>query len=194
MQDTGGPIHFLNLEYWFREIYDLFFGGGSVSLTEFGALLARVWAIVTILGIAIAILCLGLIAYCVVRLFELRQEEEEFYGPLPEIAKDEAENPRWRHIESLMLSDRQSDWREAIIEADILLEDILRRQGHTGAGVGEMLKQANTSNFVTLDNAWEAHKVRNDIAHRGSEMELSETNARRAIAKYESVFREFQAI
>jgi hypothetical protein len=191
---NSGPVQFLNLEYWFRQLYYLFFGGHNVSLTGLQAFFAHVWALVALIGTAIAIISLAVIAYCVVRLFELRHEEEATLGPVPELAKDEGENPRWMHIQSLMAGDQPSQWREAIIEADILLEDILRRQGHTGAGVGEMLKQANTANFVTLDNAWEAHKVRNDIAHRGSELELSETNARRAIAKYETVFREFQAI
>jgi hypothetical protein len=36
--------------------------------------------------------------------------------------------------------------------------------------------------------------VRNQIAHEGSSFDLSETLARRTLARFESVFREFELI
>ena len=129
------------------------------------------------------------------RLFELRRREEKYYSTL--IAAPPAEgdtNPRWKHIESLMQGTRASEWREAITEADIMLDDMLMREGYTGSGVGEKLKGAVRANFHTLDEAWEAHKVRNQIAHEGSTFNLSESLAQRTIARYEAVFREFDAL
>jgi hypothetical protein len=70
----------------------------------------------------------------------------------------------------------------------------LTRQGYIGDGVGEKLKSIEPSEFGTLADAWEAHKVRNQIAHEGSAFNLSESLAHRTIARYESVFREFKAI
>ena len=86
-------------------------------------------------------------------------------------------HPRWEHIQSLLEGNTPSEWREAIIEADIMLDDVLAKRGYEGDGVGEKLKSANKESFGTLQNAWEAHKVRNLIAHQGSSFDLSESIA-----------------
>lgn len=103
-------------------------------------------------------------------------------------------DPRWleimRHIESY----NPSDWRVAILEADILLFDMLSQMGYTGTSIGEMLKQVEPQNFLTLDDAWKAHKIRNTIAHEGSSYELSREEAERAIRLYQNVFNEFYFI
>lgn len=184
-------VNFLNLEYWFRLIYSLTFGIQNSTSAGFASFLSNAWVTVTVVGSVVAVASLVVITFCLMRLFELRKKEEEALGPTLEIAPDGGENPRWKHIQSLMDSSNPSQWREAILEADIMLEDMLKEQRYTGAGVGEMLKQVERSDFDTLDAAWEAHKVRNDIAHRGSTSELTEQLARRTIARYESVFREF---
>jgi len=185
-----------NVEYFFRLLYDLLFGGhGGAGFSGLAALAAKIWLWIIAVGYALSVIGLVVIVYCLVRLFELREHEEHAYGELvlaPESAG--GENPRWTHIESLMAGDSPSQWREAILEADIMLDDMLSRQGYSGEGVGEKLKQVEASDFATLQEAWEAHRVRNEIAHSGSRFDLSETLARRTIARYEAVFREFHAI
>ena len=47
---------------------------------------------------------------------------------------------------------------------------------------------------MSLQDAWEAHKIRNDIAHQGSAFALTGNIAYRTIAKYRNVFEEFHAI
>jgi hypothetical protein len=94
----------------------------------------------------------------------------------------------------LVETGHESDWRQAIIEADIMLDEVLTRQGYEGTTIGDKLKQANPNRFHTLNNAWEAHKVRNDIAHSGSAYQLSDQIAYRTIKHYEAVFREFGEI
>ena len=72
-----------------------------------------------------------------------------------------------------------------------MLTDIVSRMGYSGEGLGEQLKQVEKSDFTTLDKAWEAHKVRNTIAHEGGDFILTQREARRIIGLYEDVFREF---
>ncbi len=52
----------------------------------------------------------------------------------------------------------------------------------------------NSYNFKTLDNAWEAHKLRNRIAHEGMGYDVEYREAKKAIELYESVFKEFDYI
>jgi len=186
-----------NVEYWFRLLYECLHGAcyGSAGLSGFLAFLAHLWLWIIIIGYLLAVLALMLIVYATMRLFDLRKREEEYYSTIL-VSPEEAGgvHPRWLHIESLADSMNPNDWRTAIIEADILLEDTLTKRGYTGDGVGEKLKSIDPSELSTLQNAWEAHKVRNQIAHQGSAFALSETLARRTIAHYASVFREFKII
>lgn len=72
-----------------------------------------------------------------------------------------------------------------------MLEDVLREKGYQGDTLGEMLKNAS---FKTIEMAWDAHKIRNRIAHEGSSFELTEREAKRAFTLFESVFRELRVI
>ncbi len=187
----------LNIEYVFRYLYECFRGAcyGTADYSWLAALLAHIWIWVTVIGYLLAILAFFVIIYATRRLFQLRESEEKFYATLLVNPKTEGgTSARWEHIESLASGTSTSEWREAIIEADIMLDDMLTEQGYVGVGVGEKLKAANPEHFHTLQDAWEAHKVRNQIAHEGSALVLSEALVRRTIARYSAVFHEFKVI
>ena len=103
-------------------------------------------------------------------------------------------NEKWQSVLAHSESMNPSDWRLAIIEADIILEEMLERMGYQGQSIGEKLKQVEPSDFNTLDNAWQAHKVRNAIAHQGGSFLLSKAEAQTAINNYKKVFEEFYFI
>lgn len=191
------PGNQANVEYWFRLLYECFHGAcyGSPGLAGFLAWLAHLWTWITVLGYLLSVIALFVIIYSTMRLFELRKREEKYYSTL--LVEPDAPggaHPRWEHIRSLAEGASPSQWREAIIEADIMLDDMLTREGYEGGGVSEKLKTADPEQFNTLQDAWEAHKVRNQIAHEGSAFALSETLAQRTIARYGAVFREFKVI
>jgi hypothetical protein len=104
------------------------------------------------------------------------------------------ENLKWKLIEDHINSDDASKWRLAILEADIMLYELLESMQLHGEGVGEKLKSVEPSDFDHLDQAWEAHKIRNAIAHEGSDFLITEKEARRVLKLYESVFKEFSII
>jgi len=134
----------------------------------------------------------GLI-YAFIRLGQVKkQEERQFRAMYKEATAASASGAsrQWENIEAHANSENPSDWRLAIIEADILLDRLLDKLGYTGETTGEKMRQVERSDFRTIDDAWEAHKLRNDIAHRGAERELSQREVRSAIRLYERVFRE----
>lgn len=159
------------------------------------------WLQVVSLFISVFLL-IGII-YSVIRLNQIRKVERELLQkasggdatvsstPVPDPMRS---NPRWEHVKKLMESDNEGDWRTAIIEADIMLSDMVDRMQYPGETLGEQLKSVEKSDFDTIDNAWEAHKFRNRIAHEGSGVNLSRREARRVIALYESVFKEFRYV
>jgi len=191
------PANQVNVEYWYRLFYECITGAcyGSPGLTGVAEWLTQLWIWITLIGYVFSIIGLFVVVYVIVRLFELRAREAKLYSSVlltPEAAG--GVNPRWRHIESLIGGASPSEWREAIVEADIMLDDLLSQKGYVGEGVGEKLKSITSADLGTLNDAWEAHKVRNQIAHEGSAFKLSETLAHRTVARYAAVFREFRAI
>ncbi len=103
-------------------------------------------------------------------------------------------NRRWANIQSLINSHSVNDWKQAIIEADIILDDMVGKMGYKGDSLGEKLKKVERSDFLTIDSAWEAHKIRNQIAHKGTDYVLSRDEAEKAIELYKEVFSEFYFI
>jgi hypothetical protein len=157
-----------------------------------------VWPIVIALAVIVSILAIIGIVRSMLGIKKLNEEERKIYGPTPESLKaDEPvsnKNERWEHAVTHLNSANASDWRLAIIEADVMLDEMLRAQGYHGESIGEMLKGIEKSDMTTLDAAWEAHKVRNQIVHSGTEYYLTEREAKRIMALYESVFKEFKVI
>jgi len=103
-------------------------------------------------------------------------------------------NPRWQQVLALATSAYASDWRRAVIEADSMLAALLTARGFAGTNVGEQLTGASAANFATLDLAWQAHKVRNRIAHEGETFLITERDAVATIDLYRRVFEEFAYI
>ncbi len=149
-----------------------------------------------------------IIAYCVVRMIEIRQKEHEYLQhEIAEYAHHHAEkerkmqegsrgmtNERWAKVLHYLFSSNPNDWKLAIIEADTMLDLLMDQLGFKGDNLGEKLKNADRETFRSLSSAWEVHITRNKIAHQGSEFELSQHEAKRIIALYEQIFREFAYI
>lgn len=91
-------------------------------------------------------------------------------------------------------SENPNDWKQAIIEADVLLSSVLVEAGYIGDTLGEQLKSANSNTFQTIQDAWSAHKIRNQIAHGGSDFILTKKIAVETINQYQRVFTEFKVI
>lgn len=133
------------------------------------------------------------IVYTLIRIEEIQKRNRAKSGIDFRTAR--VENPadkRWKGIMKHVESDNPAEWRVAIIEADTILCEIVKRMGYEGDGLGDMLKQVEPSDFVTLNEAWEAHRVRNAVAHEGSEFVLTKREVKRVILLYEKVFQEFE--
>ncbi|MDD5318647.1 MAG: hypothetical protein PHF79_02390 [Candidatus Pacebacteria bacterium] len=125
---------------------------------------------------------------------QAKTEEVVSAVPFAEAADKPYLNERWQKVLDHSESVSPGDWRLAIIEADILLEEMLEHMGYQGESIGDKLKQINPSEFLTLNNAWEAHKVRNAIAHEGISFSLTKDVVRQTIQNYRKVFEEFYYI
>lgn len=139
------------------------------------------------------------IIYVVERLKRLRKKEEQMFDTKVEPAfedvppADMAITRRWHDAQAHISSSNPNDWKQAIIDCDIILDDLLNKLGYRGESIGEKLKRVNTGEMKALDDAWEAHKVRNRIAHEPG-FSLDHHEAKKVFHHYRKVFEEFYYI
>lgn len=186
-------VPFINIEYIFYQIYKLFGGEGESLLVAMYHLVVRLADFIKPFSAAFSILLVFGIFYSLVK----GQREEKVMQEKLRAAENVIENvsnKRWQKILEYIDSENESDWRLAILEADVILYEMLEKMGYHGETVSDKLRGVEKSDFLTVEKAWEAHKVRNVIAHEGGDFVLSNREARRAVSLYEEVFKEFRFI
>lgn len=181
--------NFINLEYFFNKILEI-----AKSIIAFLMSAGFIFWLKTLLSL-FAIFLITIFIYSKIRISEIRKEEREklkkIIGKEPEGTR---KNEKWESVLFHSNSMNSSDWRLAIIEADTILDEMLKTMGYQGENLGERLKSVEPADFNTLDSAWEAHKVRNRIAHEGSDFKLTKEDTNKVIGMYEDVFKEFKFI
>jgi len=184
---------YIDLEQVFLVLYRTITLG--LAGAEPSVLLYSLWSKISFVGAVLTPILLILVAYTVIRSKQVMAAEMEAYAAKaapPHAA--EAKNERWEKVQTLASSDRPADWRLAILEADVMLDETLISKGYGGESLGERLKGVERGDLRTLDDAWEAHKIRNQLAHTGSDYILTQREARRAIDLFGNAFRELDII
>lgn len=185
---------YLNLEYVFSKVADFFQSFSTVVLNS------ETWATIGFISGLLAVFCIAIIIYSLVRISELRIDEEEeinrnISAALFKLKEKERDiNPRWHYIETLIESINESDWRVAIMEADSFMEESLRDKGLEGNTAADLLEEAKANGYRSIQDAWDAHLVRNQIAHQGSDFPLTQNEARRVIKLFGNFFEELGVI
>lgn len=185
---------YLNIDYVFNKIVDFI----NPIISFFTN--PNTWSTIGIISSLISIFAIAIIIFSLVRMREIQLEEKreidhEIHEALmKDKEKEREENPRWHYILTLIESPNESDWRVAIIEADTMLEEALKEKGLAGETVSELLEGARSSGYSSIQNAWDAHLVRNQIAHVGSEFPLSQVEGRRVIKMYQNFFEELGVV
>jgi hypothetical protein len=151
------------------------------------------------LSLVLSFLLLFGIIFSVEALKGIRKREDKIYNMKPEVPKDAEVAPvannemakKWEQVQTHIASNNPSDWRQAIIEADIMLSNLLIQLGYKGQTMSEQFGRVASGDFKTIEAAKEAHGVRNRIAHAGSDFKLNNIEAQRVINLYKQVFEEF---
>ena len=159
--------------------------------------LFQAWATFTGLSIFLSLVFGAWLIYNVTRVWQIRRLE---YQRLAEyqrsvVAQDVSRTHlRWQKIQEQTAGETEGNWRLAILEADIMLAELLDTQGYRGETMADKMRSVNRAQFNTIDSAWEAHRFRNRVAHESSEFTLTNREVRRIISLYERVFKEFNFV
>lgn len=210
----GGAMPFADALFWillvlvFFSLLNATFGAINFSLPDITSIFSLIFDKIQVFSIFLSLAFFLGIIYCNFKLGELashghggghshddpNQGHEASHEVYEKPHFKHEPNKRWQNVLQRISSPNEGDWRLAIIESDIILNEMLGRMGYRGEGIGEKLKQVEKSDFHTVQSAWEAHKIRNEIAHGGSDYHLSRRDAERAIDLFKEVFEEFHFI
>lgn len=155
------------------------------------------WSVFVAFSLFISLLLAALIIYCSIRIFQVRQMERRRFAAMQRtVASHDVPKThlRWHRVLEQAHSEHEQSWRLAILEADIMLNELLDTLGYRGETMADKMKSVDRATFNTIDLAWEAHKIRNKIAHSGTAHELNSREVRRVMSLYEKVFREFRFV
>jgi hypothetical protein len=196
-QITQKPLFdptYLNVEYFFDKIVAIV-QPAITFITN-----PQMWSTIGTISVMISLFAIAVIIFSLVRMYEIqvfdrREIEHEInLAFAKDKERDRNLNPRWKYILTLIESPNDSDWRVAIIESDTLLEEAFRERGLSGDTMSELLEEAKSNGYASIQSAWDAHLIRNKIAHEGSGFALSQVEGRRIIKLYQNVFEDLEVI
>ena len=170
----------------------------STQLARVGDLMANFSFLVNILKILGITLTLGLVCFFIWFFVKTNRETKrkliqlrDLINP-PEPSKYSIKM-RWEEILRHLSSFREGEWKFAIVEADKLVNDVLKDAGFEGDSIGEKLKNITPEQLQSINSLWDAHKLRNLLVHDSS-FKVRHTEIRFAIEKYEKALKELQVL
>ncbi len=167
------------------------FAQGLFSGVDVASVFLSIFSNLKMIATIISMIALIIIVYSFMRISELAAAESKKLGlELNWSSERKQKNERWERVEEYMTSLNASDWKIAILEADNILDDITLRMGYQGENLGERMKAIDASDFPYLEEAWQAHKMRNVIAHKGTDYKLTRSEAEQTINIYHRVFKD----
>ena len=167
------------------------FGGVSAYISNFTS--TGLYTALVVASVGFSAVCLAGAVYAAIRTSQIRGAQKRELKALTHqaISGEDTKNERWQEVLSYAASDDEELWRLAVIEADVMLDDMLEAAGYPQDELGAKLRNVERSDFRTIDQAWEAHKLRNVIAHEGSSYNLTKREVQQAMEQYRQVFNEF---
>jgi hypothetical protein len=100
---------------------------------------------------------------------------------------------RWESVLKKLEANDESSYKLAVIEADKIFDDLLKRMGYQGEDMGERLRQLTSSQIANLDEVWQAHKIRNRIVHE-PDFQLKRSQAKRVVEIYQRALEDLEAV
>lgn len=100
---------------------------------------------------------------------------------------------RWEKVRKRLGSENKSEYKVAIIEADNIIDDLIKTMAYPGESMGERLDGIPEGQIESLEGIKEAHKIRNQIIHEEN-FQVSREYAKEVFSKYEAFLEEFEVL
>jgi hypothetical protein len=133
------------------------------------------------------------VLFCCVILFKiLSWLGSQFQEKEQELLNKKYYKAELEKIKSSLVKGNSQSYSWSILEADKLVDRAMIELGFFGDNFGMRLKN-NRKFFSRLNSLWDAHKLRNKIAHEHG-FELTYYQARQALSDFEQALKDLHAI
>lgn len=194
---TSGYVEFETYDILTPLLQLLFGETGLITFISLAAIISffsTVWAVYVVLAYLLSILLMYIYVYASIGIGKISEQEEAIIksheAAFAQKKEIQSSSSRIAIMQERVQSENPDDWKLAIIEADIMLDKSLKKLGYAGTSLGERLRGLTTAQLPSLNDAWQAHKVRNFIAHAGDEYILTQREAQETLIRFERVFRD----
>lgn len=161
--------------------------------------------------IGLNILCLGVFIVSVINVWPIRQKITVFSNPHAHghggghgeghdaahgAHGKPAHNPQvlkhWTDIVRRANTGTPENLRWAIMESDALVDFVLKERGTPGETMADRLANFRREDYKAIDKLWDAHKLRNEIAHTPG-FQLNTRQAEKALFAFRDFLKELKA-
>lgn len=149
---------------------------------------------IQIISLFVSSILLFLIIFFIVKTNLLSSEIEHFISVLG--SKDLSKRrslKAWRQIQNRLRTKQANQLKLAVLEADRILNEILKMAGWPGKNLDERLEQADPAELPNLEEVRQAHKLRNRIANE-PDFIITPNEAGIIIEIYKKAFQELNLI
>jgi len=152
-----------------------------------------IFLLVLLLKIIFLVVSMAMVGFIIFSFFKSNWWKHFFWADFMETFTkrpygSKADYRKWTIIQKRIITDREEELKLAIIEADALLDDALKRMGYKGENMTEKLKQLDSGILPNIEEVQETHQLRNDVVY-DPDYHLSLETAKRAMDTYEKSLR-----
>jgi len=192
--EQQAPPPWLNLEYFFNKIFDFIENFVPWVFGIFDKIFGIKTGFFKYVALAVILIALAGLIFVIAKLVEIRWFRKKIYFSdfFEESETSIARKDTWSSVKRRLDSGSDDDWELAVVEADVIVENIMERIGFRGLTLGDKIKSIDERNFSNLKNLWEAHTARIRIDQGGAEYKITKEEAKEALDKYEKALKELK--
>jgi hypothetical protein len=165
-----------------KEIAD-FYNSGAFAVIKF---ILGIYTVVLVVDIVLLLFQRGLGA-------DFREGLLGVNVPKELIKKKDKLKLEWGKISKRLESGNVSEYKVAVIEADNLIDDLIKRMGYQGENMKERLNVIPAGHLNNLEEIKAAHEIRNKIIHEEN-FSLSKEEAKKILHDYSELLRMFEVL
>ncbi len=151
-------------------------------------------------------LCIGVAIFAIIKVWPIRAKLVVFKNPHAHHGEGHgsagghgaaaSHNPavmkHWADIVKRANTGAPENIRWSIMEADALVDMVIKERGVAGETMADRLANFRREDYKTVDKVWDAHRLRNEIAHTPG-FKVSTKHAEKALFAYRDFLKELKA-
>ncbi len=132
------------------------------------------------IGIAVGVVAVLVIGFVIFKL--LKRKKRSSY---PDVVRE-----KWMDVQRLCAN--KKTWPQAVVDADALLEEVLKAKHYKGKSVGERLVAAQRK-LTNNDGIWYAHNLAKKILEKNVKR-LKESDVKKALIGFRQALRDLEVL